>query len=64
MHGRGTDKVYDSRWSVRQTGEGVFAKQIEMMFEVAKRRAGIGNRRGELSTAAFRRPNEQLDLFA
>src|SRR4051794_12214887 len=64
MHGRGTDKVYDSRWSVRQTGEGVFAKQIEMMFEVAKRRAGIIHRRGELSTAAFRRPNEQLNLFA
>ena len=60
----GGERVYDSRWSVRQTGEGIFAEQIETMFNVAKRRAGIGSGRGELSTAAFRRPNEQLNLFA
>ena len=53
---------YDSRWGIRQTGEGIFAQQIEAMFQVAKRRAGIGNGRGELSTAAFRRPSDQLTL--
>jgi len=58
----GSDRVYDSRWGVRQTGEGVFAKQIQTMFEVAKRRAGIGGR-SELSTAAFRRVTPQLELF-
>ncbi|MBV9009024.1 MAG: PA0069 family radical SAM protein [Verrucomicrobia bacterium] len=61
MRGDG-DKLYDSRWKVRQTGEGIFASQIEMLFEVAKRRAGITGR-AELSTAAFRRANEQLSLL-
>ncbi len=55
-------KLYDYRWSKRQEGEGIFATQIESMFEVAKRRAGIGER-PQLSTAAFRRPNEQLTLL-
>ena len=55
-------RLYDSRWSKRQEGEGIFAEQIGSMFEVAKRRAGIGER-PELSTAAFRRPNEQLTLL-
>ena len=44
----------------RQTGEGIFAEQIGTMFEVACRRAGIGDD-PQLSTAAFRRPNEQLE---
>ncbi|MDQ6859927.1 MAG: PA0069 family radical SAM protein [Verrucomicrobiota bacterium] len=61
MHGHGSDKVYDSRWSMRQTGEGVFAKQIETMFNVAKRRAGIAGK-PELSAASFRRATDQLTL--
>jgi DNA repair photolyase len=59
---RGGDKLYDSRWRTRQIGEGTYAKQIEMMFDVACRRARFGDR-PELSTAAFRRPREQLNLF-
>ena len=55
-------KLYDSRWRKRQTGEGIFADQISNMFEVACRRAGFGER-PKLSTAAFRRPNEQLPLL-
>ncbi len=55
-------KLYDSRWSKRQEGEGIFAEQIGAMFEVARRRAGIGGR-PTLSTAAFRRPADQMDLF-
>lgn len=58
----GGEKLYDSRWTIRQTGEGIFAEQIEAMFDVARRRAGIKGRPA-LSTAAFRRPNEQLPLF-
>ena len=58
----GGDKVYDSRWGIRQTGQGIFAEQIETMFEVAKRRAGIKGR-PVLSTAAFRRVAPQLELF-
>jgi DNA repair photolyase len=58
-HMRGGESLYDSRWKVRQTGEGVFAQQIETMFNIACRRAGLCER-PKLSTASFRRPNEQL----
>ena len=61
-HMHGGEKIYDARWRIRQTGEGVFAEQIAKMFEVARRRAGIKGR-PSLSTAAFRRPNEQLSLL-
>ncbi|MDQ3118774.1 MAG: PA0069 family radical SAM protein [Verrucomicrobiota bacterium] len=60
MHGG--DRVYNAQWSKRQTGEGIFAEQIAAMFEVARRRAGIGER-PVLSTAAFRRVTPQLELF-
>jgi DNA repair photolyase len=59
---RGGEKLYDSRWRKRQTGEGIFAEQISTMFDVACRRAGFGER-PKLSTAAFRRPNDQLKLW-
>jgi DNA repair photolyase len=55
-------KINDPRWGFRTKGEGIFAEQIRSMFEVACRRYGI-NGRPELSTAAFRRPREQLNLF-
>jgi DNA repair photolyase len=55
-------KLYDSRWRKRQTGEGIFAKQISNMFEVACRRAGM-TEHPKLSTAAFRRPNEQMKFW-
>jgi DNA repair photolyase len=55
-------KINDPRWGTRTKGEGIFAEQIRSMFEVACRRAGIGER-PELSTAAFRRPREQLEFF-
>jgi DNA repair photolyase len=59
---RGGEKLYDSRWRKRQTGEGIFAEQIQNMFEVSCRRAGLGER-PKLSTAAFRQPREQLNLL-
>jgi DNA repair photolyase len=55
-------KMNDARWGTRTKGEGIFAEQIRSMFEVACRRFGIDGR-PELSTAAFRRPREQLNLF-
>lgn len=55
-------KLYDSRWRKRQTGEGIFAEQISSLFEVACRRAGFGGR-PKLSTAAFRRPQQQLEML-
>lgn len=59
----GGEKLYDSRWGLRQTGEGIFAEQIRALFEVGCRRAGIGPR-PELSTEGFVRPKRpQLELF-
>jgi len=59
---RGGKKLYDSQWRKRQIGEGIFAEQIASMFEVACRRAGVGER-PQLSTAFFRPPVRQLNLF-
>lgn len=59
---RGGGRLNDPRWKSRIAGEGIFADQVASMFAISCRRAGIGPR-PELSTAAFRRTREQLDLF-
>jgi DNA repair photolyase len=57
-------KLYDAQWGTRMRGEGIFAEQIAQMFEVAKRKAGFIDGRGELSTENFRRPGgNQLSFF-
>jgi DNA repair photolyase len=60
-------KLYDSRWGVRQRGEGEYAKQLEQLFEMGVRRAGLNARRTELTTRHFRRAPDprapQLSLF-
>lgn len=57
-------KLYDNRFGKRMRGEGIFAEQIGSLFEVARRKAGIGACAPELSTASFRRPaGAQLGLF-
>jgi len=57
-------KLNDPHFGSRMVGEGIFAEQIEAMFAVACRRAGIMNRLPRLSSDAFRRPGErQLSLF-
>jgi DNA repair photolyase len=58
-------KLYDAQWGKRFSGEGIFAEQIAQMFDVARRKAGIKNEGGELSTAAFHRAGgTQLSLFS
>lgn len=58
-------KLYDAQWGTRMRGEGIFADQIAQMFDVAKRKAGFKEERGEFSTASFRRPGgTQLSLFS
>jgi DNA repair photolyase len=59
---RGGEKLYDSQWSRRMHGSGIFATQIADLFEIGCRRAGLGPR-PTLSCAAFRRPNHQLELL-
>ena len=60
-HMRG-DRLNNSQWHKRMTGEGIFAEQIASLFEVGCRRAGISER-PKLSTASFRRTSQQLALF-
>ncbi|HUI06371.1 MAG TPA: PA0069 family radical SAM protein [Verrucomicrobiae bacterium] len=60
MHG---GKLNESEFGKRMRGEGVLAEQIDKIFEVACRKAGMG--RGlHLSTAAFHRPGgKQMEMF-
>jgi DNA repair photolyase len=60
-HLRG-NRLNNSQWHTRMTGEGIFAEQIASLFEVSCRRAGIGER-PKLSTTAFRQTREQLTLL-
>ncbi|MEP6937550.1 MAG: PA0069 family radical SAM protein [Chthoniobacterales bacterium] len=60
---RGGGRLYDSRWSKRQTGEGILAEQIGAIFQLSCRRSGIGPRPA-LSTSSFLRITSQMDLFA
>ncbi len=56
-------KLYESAFGKRMRGEGIFADQIDSLFEVARRKAGLADNLPELSTKAFRRPvGAQLEL--
>ncbi len=57
-------KLYRSAFGQRMRGEGIFADQVESLFDVACRKHGLGGRLPELSSGAFRRAgNEQLSLL-
>jgi len=56
-------QIYDPRFGSRMKGEGIFAEQIRATFHTFRRRYGLDRPFPELSTAAFRRPGEQLSLF-
>lgn len=49
-------KLNSSEFGARMRGKGIFAEQIEKMFDVARRKAGFPEERLELSAAGFRRP--------
>jgi DNA repair photolyase len=58
--------LYDSRWSKRQTGTGIYAEQVKQMFRVACARHGLNVERVVVTGDAFRRPpcaGDQGDLF-
>lgn len=58
-------KLYDAQFGKRMRGEGIFADQMDQMFDVACRKAGIAGAAPELSVTAFRRPvKRQLELFS
>ena len=57
-------RLDDNRFGKRMRGEGIFAEQIETLFDVARRKAGLTACAPELSSAAFRRPGgAQMGLF-
>jgi DNA repair photolyase len=54
-----------AEFGVRMRGTGIFAEQIDALFDVAVRKARIKGNSPNLSTAAFRRPSgTQLSLFS
>jgi len=54
----------DPQFNSRMRGEGIFAEQMAELFRLACKKAGIHERSPALSTEHFRRPKEQLKLFA
>ena len=57
-------KLNDSNFHTRMHGEGVWARQLKTVFEVAKRKAGLDREFPELSTEHFRPPRgAQMTLF-
>lgn len=62
LHG---GKLYASDWGKRMSGEGIFADQLDVLFNATVRRAGLNCEQFDLSTEHFRRPGgSQLELFA
>jgi DNA repair photolyase len=56
-------KLNDANFGSRMTGHGIFAEQMEKMFEVACRRVGLPKKQARLSTESFRRPSgPQMEL--
>lgn len=49
-------RLYDAAFGQRMKGSGVFARQIDGIFKVSARKAGLDRKMSALSTAAFRRP--------
>jgi DNA repair photolyase len=60
-HLRG-NRLNNSQWHTRMTGEGIFAEQIASMFAISCRRNRMCSR-PKLSCASFRKPTMQLGLF-
>ncbi|HKQ61699.1 MAG TPA: PA0069 family radical SAM protein [Candidatus Polarisedimenticolaceae bacterium] len=66
LRGMRGGKLYDSRFGVRQRGEGAVAELLERRFEIACRRLRIDRRRQVLDASAFRVPatrGRQPSLF-
>lgn len=57
-------RLNDPRFGSRMRGNGVFADQIHTLFTTSRRRWGLERRGASLSVDAFRRPGDQLALFA
>lgn len=57
-------KLNDPHFGTRMRGDGIFAQQMDALFQLACKKAGIDVRRPELTTAYFRHGGvHQLSLF-
>ncbi|HEX7118011.1 MAG TPA: PA0069 family radical SAM protein [Longimicrobiales bacterium] len=56
-------KLNETGFGSRMRGKGKYAEQIRALFNVSRAKLKLDARGPQLSTAAFRRPNEQLGLF-
>ena len=56
-------QLYQAKWGLRMRGDGIFADQIEALFDLTCRKLGLNQERTALSTGAFRRPGDQLSLL-
>jgi DNA repair photolyase len=56
-------RMNDPRFGSRMRGEGIYAEQIRSTFHTFRRKHGLDKLFPALSTAAFRRPGEQMSLF-
>jgi len=55
-------KLNDSTFGTRMRGEGPYAESIHQMFDLHRRRVGL-TQQLTMSSAGFRRPGSQMDLF-
>ena len=56
-------KLNDARFGTRMRGQGHYSEHLSRLFTIARRQAGIEQRTESLSTAAFRQPFGQMQLF-
>ena len=56
-------KLNESQFGKRFHPEGIFAEQMQQLFEATIRRIDLPRSGPELSTESFRRPGQQLGLF-
>jgi DNA repair photolyase len=56
-------KLYDAQWGIRGRGQGIFAEQIESLFDVTCRKLGLNEKDYSLTTEQFRRKTAQASLF-
>jgi len=58
-------KLNDPNFGSRMRGSGIWAEQLNSMFELAKRKAGITGKFPVLSVEGFRRPGgRQMEMWA
>ena len=55
-------RLNDPRLVSRMKGQGPMAQQVMQLFHVARRKVGLDGSPAELSTAAFRRPGDVIQL--